>query len=248
MHAGEAGPCLRAGSRVHSTHVRAATWPYSHCRNLASRYAMRTTSCPKRSSGWNPLSLALLVLLAGVAARGAACPGRAAERGPARCEDARREQGPPAAGVPAGGQGGLDVRAGQAPVRDRRRAAGSGVAARIAAASQPAGAVAAATQAAGSQAAASRPGGPARRQSRGLEDADGPADLRAGDFSLRAILKPWLDRPVDKDPSPGRQRPALPADGRRGGGRAGDRAVAGSADGGHRLGVLQQRLGVCAGV
>ncbi len=76
----------------------------------------------------------------------------------------------------------------------------------VAGATQPVGggaaALAAGTQPATSQATASQPGR-GRRGGRGGEESPPtvpPTYEQA--TSLRAILKPWLERPVDKDPSP----------------------------------------------
>lgn len=70
-------------------------------------------------------------------------------------------------------------------------------------ASQPERQVAPATQAADTQATASRP---ARRRRGGgrssLADAPTVAPTYEQATSMRAILKPWLDRPADRDPSP----------------------------------------------
>jgi hypothetical protein len=161
--------------------------------------------CSKRSSGWNHLSLGLLVLLFGaMVAIQPALAGPPTEDLPDVKMPAVNKDHPRLVFRPEGKVAWTFERVkrlyetGAEPPAPASRPASQP-------ASQPAGEVAAATQAAGSQAAASRPG-PGRGRRGGGRGGQAEAPTVPPTYeqatSLRAILKPWLDRPVDKDSSP----------------------------------------------
>ena len=168
---------------------------------------MRITSCAKRLSGWSPLLLVILALVVGsLAAVQPSLAGPPSKDLPDVKMPAVNKDHPRLVFRPEGKGAWTFERVkrlyetGAEPPAPASRPASQP-------ASQPTSQVAsvdaAGSQPTASQAASSRSGRGRRGGGRPLEEstsASQPTYEQA--LSLRAILKPWLDRPLDKDPSP----------------------------------------------